>query len=149
MKKLSIIAILFLSVLLFSCNSGENKSNKNSGDSTNTEGATENFETYWKNFQTAVAANDKDAVYSLCDDYVVEQHLSNSYDLIFCDEVKKNIAIKKASEIEVLPEGKKQFSYTIVYSDEPNEYVSNESLIQFTFENVEGKWSMTDLNHAG
>ena len=37
MKKLSIIAVLFLSVVLFSCNTGGDKTNEDDGDSTKTE----------------------------------------------------------------------------------------------------------------
>ncbi len=142
MKKLSIITVLFLSVVLFSCNSGENKSNGEDAEDTKN---FENFENFWENFQSVVAADDKDAVFALCNEDV-KSYIQN-YDFIFDEKMKSEIANTKASDIEVISDDERLFSYIIVYPSEGEETFS--SSFGFVIGKENGKWKLTVPSFAG
>ena len=142
MKKISIIAVLFLSVVLFSCNSGENKSN---GEDTE---KAESFDAFWGDFQSAVAADDKDAVLALCNEDVKGYIESLNYKFTFDEKMKSEIANTKASDIEVLSEEERLFSYIIEYPGSEEEgYFS--SSFGFVIGKVNGKWMLTVPSFAG
>jgi len=148
MKSLSIIAVLFLSVVLFSCGNTENKTN---GEATNKEVTNDkgDFESFWTKFQSAVAANDKEAVFALANEDV-KSYIQN-YDFIFDEKMKSEIANTKASDIKVISDEERLFQYIIEYpSDEsdPNAEVF-ESSFGFVIGKVDGKWLLTVPSFAG
>ena len=140
MKQLSIIAVLFLSVVLFSCNSGGDKSN---GEDKK---GTDSFEAFWGDFQSAVAADDKDSILALCNEDV-KSFIEGSYDFTFDEKMKSEIAKAKPSDIEVLSEDERLFQYIIEYPNEGEETFS--SSFGFVIGKVNGKWMLTVPSFAG
>ena len=149
MKKLSIIAVLFLSVVLFSCSNTQNKTNEEVVDSTKTGEVTNSkgdFENFWEKFQSAVAANDKEAVFALSNEDVKD--FIENYDFIFDEKMKNEIANTKASDIEVISDEERVFQYVITSPADENGQVFSSSF-GFVIGKVNGKWLLTVPSFAG
>ena len=144
MKKLSIITVLFMSVVLFSCNSVGNKSN---GEDTKDVKNLDNFENFWGHFQTLVAADDKEGILELCNEDVKSFIEGSSYNFIFDEKMKSEIANTKHSDIEVISEDERLFQYVIEYPSEGEESFS--SSFGFVISKENGKWLLTVPAFAG
>ena len=159
MKKTTLLAVLFLSVVLFSCNNAESSENNENSDSTvvesedntdavsdNSEGI-DNFDVFWSDFQTAVAADNENAVLALCNQDVKDFIEAMGYGFIFDDEMKQQIANRKASDVEVVSDQEKLFIYIIEYPSDGAETFS--SSFGFYIGKTNGKWLLTIPAFAG
>ena len=154
MKKLSIIAVLLLSVIFFSCNNTQNNTNQEDTDTTSTEEVSNEdettnndngFQTFWNDFQAAVAADgDMQEVFVFCSPDVEEYIIISEYGRIFDDKMKSEIANTKAADIEILEENKRLFSFTVEETIEGEVF---ESTYGFIIEKTDGKWLLSKTDN--
>ena len=163
MRKLTVLAVLVLSIVLVSCNNSENNETDENSDTTtveniqntedNTEDVSENsvvtddFEVFWKEFQTAVATEDLQGIYACCNGDVEEFIDISGYDRVFDKEMKNQIANTQASDVEAISDEERLFQYIIEYpSDGPETFSSS---FGFVIEKVNEKWLLTVPAFAG
>lgn len=111
----------------------------------------DDFSTFWQNFQSFVASDNKNAVLALCNQDVKDFISGTGYNFIFDEKMKSEIAKTQASNVKNYDNDKRIFNYIIVYpadENDPNGEVF-ESSFGFIFGKINGKWMLTVPAFAG
>ena len=169
MRKLNLAVLFLTSLFFFACGNTENNNNTEKVENSekkiettvveeNTEAVendtktveavkTDDFESFWTNFQTMIANDDKKALLEICNNQSMKDFISGNYESHVNKKMKEVIAKTKASEVKTISETNKVIYYSIEHpSDGPETFSSS---FGFLFEKKDGKWWLSEPHMAG
>ena len=165
MKKLKFIAVLFLSVVLFSCNNAESNENNENSDTTKVENIettedveeienisnnSDDFEIFWTEFQTIIASGNKQDLLDICNEST-QDFLNDMFEDHVNEKMRTDVAQTTAEDVNALSSDITDFENERIYFyvehyDDPESVGSS---FGFWFEKNNGKWIVSAPQMGG